>query len=135
MTTYIASGNVLFTSRLGEAKVKAALAQRLRVHAGKDVGVLVRTAAEMADVLAANPYREGHASYAYAIFLDAAPPPDAIARAMGRTGEELTLGKREIYARYPSGAGRSKLRVPAAKLGTARNMNTVAKLAELAAGL
>ena len=29
--------------------------------------------------------------------------------------------------------GMSKLKIPAAKLGTARNMNTVAKLAELAA--
>jgi hypothetical protein len=31
--------------------------------------------------------------------------------------------------------GRSKLRIPAAKAGTARNMNTIAKLAEMAAKL
>jgi uncharacterized protein (DUF1697 family) len=44
----------------------------------------------------------------------------------------MALGKREIYVHYPSGMGRSKLRIPAAVSGTARNMNTVAKLAELA---
>jgi uncharacterized protein (DUF1697 family) len=45
----------------------------------------------------------------------------------------MRLGKREIYVHYPSGMGRSKLRIPAAKAGTARNMNTVARLAEMAA--
>ena len=46
-------------------------------------------------------------------------------------GEEIRLGKREIYVHYPDGMGRSKLKIPAAKSGTARNMNTVAKLAEM----
>jgi uncharacterized protein (DUF1697 family) len=40
-------------------------------------------------------------------------------------------GKREIYIHYGSGMARSKLRIPAAAAGTARNMNTIAKLAEL----
>jgi len=44
----------------------------------------------------------------------------------------LALGRREIYVLYPSGMGRSKMRFPAGVVGTARNMNTVAKLAELA---
>jgi uncharacterized protein (DUF1697 family) len=44
----------------------------------------------------------------------------------------MQLGKKEIYVHYPSGMGRSKLKIPVAKAGTARNMNTVAKLAELA---
>jgi len=44
----------------------------------------------------------------------------------------MSLGDREIFVHYPSGMGRSKLKIPAAKTGTARNMNTVAKLAEMA---
>jgi uncharacterized protein (DUF1697 family) len=44
----------------------------------------------------------------------------------------VRLGKKEIFVHYPTGMGRSKLRIPAAKRGTARNMNTVAKLVELA---
>jgi uncharacterized protein (DUF1697 family) len=43
----------------------------------------------------------------------------------------MELGKREIYVHYPDGQGQSKLSIPAAVRGTARNMNTVAKLAEL----
>jgi len=49
----------------------------------------------------------------------------------GRQGEELRLGVREIYVHYGDGMARSKLRVPAASHGTARNMNTVAKLAAM----
>ncbi len=46
--------------------------------------------------------------------------------------EKMRLGKREIFVHYASGIGKSKLRIPAAKAGTMRNMNTIAKLAELA---
>jgi len=45
----------------------------------------------------------------------------------------MRLGIREIFVHYPGGMGRSKLKIPAARTGTARNMNTVAKLAGLAA--
>jgi uncharacterized protein (DUF1697 family) len=44
----------------------------------------------------------------------------------------VALGTREIYVHYGAGMGRSKLKIPAAKLGTSRNMNTVAKLSEWA---
>jgi uncharacterized protein (DUF1697 family) len=67
-----------------------------------------------------------------AIFLDEAPPKDAVSQAKNVADERMALGRREIYVHYPSGQGRSKLRIPAAAAGTARNMNTVAKLAELA---
>jgi uncharacterized protein (DUF1697 family) len=43
------------------------------------------------------------------------------------------MGAREICVHYPDGIGRSKLLIPAARDGTARNMNTVAKLASMAA--
>jgi uncharacterized protein (DUF1697 family) len=98
------------------------------------VGVVVRTAAEMAAVLKANPFPDAQPKFAYAIFLDRRPPRDALKHAVGQNDEEMRLGNREIFVHYPSGMGRSKLRIPAAKAGTARNMNTVAKLAELASG-
>jgi uncharacterized protein (DUF1697 family) len=56
-----------------------------------------------------------------------------MARAVDANGETMALGKREIFIHYPSGMGRSRLRIAAAKNDTARNMNTVARLAELAA--
>jgi uncharacterized protein (DUF1697 family) len=133
--TYIASGNVVFESSKSEAVVKADLEARLAAYAGKPVGVVVRTAAEMAAVRDANPFAGAPANRTVAIFLDAAPPADALAKAVGCKDERMALGLREIYVLYDEGMGTSKLRIPAAKAGTARNMNTVAKLAEMAAGL
>ncbi len=131
--TFIASGNVVFDSDLPEEMVKAELEHRLAAYAGKPVGVLVRTAAEMAAVRDANPFAGKPGNAVAAIFLDAAPPSDTLEHARGQTDEVMHPGVREIYVFYPSGQGRSKLKIPAAAAGTARNMNTVAKLAEMAA--
>ena len=133
--TYIASGNVVFESAAPEPKVKAALEQRLQAYAGAPIGVVVRTAAEMAAILKANPFPKAAPSQAVAIFLDKPPPRDALDHAVHVNDEKMALGKREIFVHYGSGIGRSKLRIPAAKTGTMRNMNTIAKLAELAAKL
>ena len=59
--TYIASGNVVFTSRKSEAAIKTALEKRLHAYAGAPVGVLVRSAAEMAQVSADNPFPKASA--------------------------------------------------------------------------
>ena len=133
--TFIASGNIIFGCRKSEAQVKAILEARLEDYAGKKMGVFVRTAAELAAVVANNPFPDAPANRTYAFFLDAPPPRDAIDHVAGRKDERIALGIREIYVHYGEGMGKSKLRIPAAVLGTARNMNTVAKLAELAAEL
>jgi uncharacterized protein (DUF1697 family) len=133
--TYIASGNVVFASGKSPAQVKATLEASLRTYAEKPVDVFVRTATEMAGVLAENPFPDARPNRTMAIFLDAPPPRDALDDIVGRNGEEIRLGRREIYVHYGDGMASSKLKIPAAKAGTARNMNTVAKLAELAAEL
>jgi uncharacterized protein (DUF1697 family) len=130
--TYIASGNVVFRTDRAEAEVKAAIEAGLQGYAGKPVGVLVRSAEEMAAVRDANPFPERAPNRTVAIFLDAAPPADALALATGLNGEEMRLGRREVYVHYGNGMADSKLRIPAAAAGTARNMNTIAKLAEMA---
>ena len=133
--TYIASGNVVFTSGKSEAAVKKALEARLEAYAGKPVGVLVRSAAEMQGVLNENPFPKAPANRVVAVFLDASPPKDTLAAVRGRKDEAISLGKREIYIHYGDGMAKSKLVVPAAKTGTARNMNTIATLAKMAADL
>ena len=133
--TYIASGNVVFMSKSSATRVKTDLEARLFDYADKRVGVVVRTASEMQGVLLANPFPKAPANHTYAIFLDEPPPSDALETALGVKDEKMRLGAREIYVYYGTGMGRSKLRIPAAKSGTARNMNTVAKLAEMAAKL
>jgi uncharacterized protein (DUF1697 family) len=132
--TYIASGNVVFESNVSEAAVKAKLEKCLASYAGKPVEVMVRTGQEMAAVLAANPFKSRAANSTVAIFLDERPPKDVLKTITGQGEEEVALGAREIYVYYGEGMGHSRLKIPAAKRGTARNMNTVAKLAEWASG-
>lgn len=131
--TYIASGNVVFGSRLKERRIKTLLEERLASHADRPVGVLIRTAEEMAAVLAANPFRTAPPNRTVAIFLDDPPPAGALNEVKGRKTEKLHLGVREIYVAYEDGIAGSKLVIPAARNGTARNMNTVAKLVAMAA--
>ena len=131
--TYIASGNVIFDTPKREGAVKAALEGALREYAGKQVGVMVRTAKEMQEVLDSNPFQKLEPNRTVACFLDDPPPKDALRTVTGAVAEQVRLGKREIYVYYGANMADSKLKIPAASAGTARNMNTVAKLAQLAA--
>jgi uncharacterized protein (DUF1697 family) len=130
--TFIASGNLVFASSASEPAVARLLEEKLKAHMRAEVPMLIRTGAEMAAVGQANPFANASGSKVAAIFLEKTPPKDALEKATGIVDEELALGTREIYVHYPSGMGRSKLRLPAAAGGTARNMNTVAKLAAMA---
>src|SRR3954466_15088633 len=103
--TYIASGNVVFSSRKSESAVKKALEAQLEAYAGKPVGVMVRTAAEMQAVLKANPFPKAPGNRTGAIFLDVKPPADTLAAVKGRNDEEIGLGAREIYLHYGNGMG------------------------------
>ena len=131
--TYIASGNVIFDSMNRESAVKEALEASLREYAGKHVGVLVRTAKEMQQVLASNPFEKLEPNRTVAYFLDSPPPVDTLRTVTGALNEQVRVGKREIYVYYGDNMARSKLKIPAANSGTARNMNTIAKLAKLVA--
>jgi uncharacterized protein (DUF1697 family) len=130
--TYIASGNVVFKADPDEAAVQAKLEAALQAYAGKPVGVAVRTGPEMAAVLAANPFGEAAPNRTVAIFLKTPPQADLLDKVTGQAREEIAIGVREVYVHYPDGQADTKLKIPAASSGTARNMNTVAKLAELA---
>ena len=130
--TYIASGNVLLSTDLAATDIKAELEQRLAGYAGKPVGVIVRSVNEMADIVASNPFRDQPPQNTLTIFLDEAPSREALEGATGQAGEQMRLGKREIFVFYPDGQGRSRLKIPASQTGTARNMNTVTKIVEMA---
>lgn len=129
--TYIASGNVAFTSNEPKRSVKAALEGTLQAYADKPVSVVVRNASELRAILDKNPFAGGDPKRILAILLDRKPAKDALAQATGQSDEEMSIGIREIYVYYKSGIGCSKLRIPAAKDGTARNMNTISKMVEL----
>ena len=70
-----------------------------------------------------------------ALFTGEKPTQAAIEAATGINGERIALGPRLIYICYGDGMADSKLKLPAMREGTARNMNSVGKMAELLAGM
>lgn len=125
---YIASGNLVFESERSAAEVKATLEQALARYAGSPVAVMVRSADELAAVLAANPFPDRAPNRTVAVFLDAPPAPDYREGLVAPDGEEVVAGVRELYIHYGAGMAQSRFKLPAAQAGTARNMNTVARL-------
>ena len=132
--TFIASGNLLFESNLSEGEVKAQLETRLADYAGKRVPVLVRSAAELAGIVAADPFPDAHGSRHMIFFYDAPPPPDLIAECRDVKGERLALGTRELFVDYGDGIRFTKLKIAGKQDRTGRNMNTVKTLAQLSEG-
>ena len=132
--TLIASGNLLFTSDIAEEELSRMLEQRLQAHMGREVRVMLRTAAEMEEVVRSNPFTDTAGNRVQAFFMEGSPPRDLLATVRNRAEDErVALGPREVFVAYgEKGIGKSRLRIPAAEAGTARNMNTVAKLAGLA---
>ena len=131
--THIASGNLLFLSGEPEEALRRKLEQELRTHMGKDVRVMLRTAKEMAKVVKANPFTDMPGNRVQVFFMNQAPPANLLANVRNQVDERIALSPREVFVAYGErGIGKSRLRIPAAEAGTARNMNTVAKLAELA---
>jgi uncharacterized protein (DUF1697 family) len=131
--TYIPSGNALFHSRLDEQSIRMNLEQPLADCAGKPVGLQVRTADEMADVLGDNPFSEEPGNRLVAIFLDLAHAATALDEVTDKKAERLALGRRKTQVHCGEGVADSRLRISATKAGTARNMDTVTKLSSLAA--
>lgn len=130
--THGASGNVVFESDASEEEVRAALLPRLEAHLGRPVGLTLRSADALKATLAELPFPGADPSRAVVIFLDDAPPPDALDAVTGGENEVVRQGPREFFVHYPDGMGRSRLRIPAAREGTARNINTLRRVVELA---
>jgi uncharacterized protein (DUF1697 family) len=141
--TYVQSGNVVFATK--ERNILK-LAKRIEDEFEKKFGfrsdAILRTAAEMEDVIARNPFagRDGLDPKKLAVtFLAADPGEEARVkvRSLQVEPEELWIDGRELYVYFPNGQGKTKF--PAAAIskllktpGTARNWNSVTKLLELA---
>lgn len=127
--TYIQSGNVVFETSLSPDVARENLAAALTESSGASTGVLVRDAAAMRQIVADLP---GQARQQRGRLLPARAPDAAeMAKVVAPGGERMVAHGRELYVHYPNGMGRSKLKLPAAREGTMRNMNTVKKLAAM----
>jgi uncharacterized protein (DUF1697 family) len=143
--TLLQSGNLVFASERTGAELEALLERECVGLLGFATEFIVRTADAWRRVLAANPYPDmarADPSHLVVMPLKAAPDPDAVTALQdGVIGREtLTAIGRELYITYPDGIGESRLTgaVIERRLGvrgTARNWNTVVKLAAMLDGI
>ena len=140
VATYINSGNAVLRSGLPREKVIAKVAEICARAFGFDKVIHAPTLAEWEALIAQNPFPDAVAvpKFLHAAVLEA-PPDEArveALRAHARAGERLAVVGKVAYIHTPGGFGTSKLAERFDKgIGvpnTARNWNTVLKLAELA---
>jgi len=131
--TYIQSGNVILQSRLSGEPVRTRLQKVLFNAKGKEIAVAVRSAVELESILSANPFSKANPSQVIVLLLNDPVQKESLRDIKIPGKEEVKAGLRELYIHYPEGMGKSKLKLPSVfKTGTARNLNTIAKLVELA---
>ncbi len=131
--TFIASGNLLFESAQDEKTAQHKIEKKLETFFGKRVPIFVRSAAEMTQLAANNPFGDDKPSRVMAHFIENQPSKAMLDAATGVNGERMALGPRAIYVSYGEGIGKTKLKLPAVREGSARNMNSVARIAAMLA--
>jgi uncharacterized protein (DUF1697 family) len=139
--TYVQSGNVVLTTNGAANGVPQAVAKVVKERFGIEIGVVVRTRAQLAAVVKRNPLAKvaSNPKLYHVTFLDKAPARAAVqkleAAAVG--GETVVRVGRELYSWHPDGMGRSKLGrlLSDKRLGvtaTSRNWATVMAVRALA---
>jgi len=139
--TYIQSGNALVDSSRPAREVATRVHALIKDEIGPDLGVVVRTAAQLRKVLEGNPFRDGHdqSRVFYALF--AKRPPAAkvkqlLAEDLGE--ESLAISGDVAYMYIPGLYGRNRLsnnflEKRLGVVGTMRNANTLRRLVEMSA--
>jgi uncharacterized protein (DUF1697 family) len=133
--TYIQSGNVVFKTRLSESKARAVLEKALTKKLGVPATVILRSCEQLEALVKANPFKTEPGNRVAVIFMNEGPSAKAVAAVVSPDGERLKLAAPDLFVHYPNGMGTSKLKLPFAKNATARNINTVAKLASMTRAL
>jgi uncharacterized protein (DUF1697 family) len=143
--THLQSGNVVLETGLSDETLAEAVTRLIAQRFGLDVPALARGRAELAAVVAANPYPEQalqDPKRLQVTFLSGEPEAEAVNELQAlaaETGELVAVDGRALYAWHPEGIQRSKLatRLTPKRLGvntvTARNWTTVTTLLEMAA--
>jgi uncharacterized protein (DUF1697 family) len=143
--TLLQSGNVVFQSEeTPRERLQTLLTEETERRLGVRSDYFVRTAEEWEAIIAANPFpQEAVDDPSHLLVVVAGAPPvakDVESVQAAITGPEvIKIGTEHLYIIFPEGIGRSKIdRTPGYnKLvvsGTARNWNTVMKIAALTRG-
>ena len=140
--TYIQSGNLVFGASGKAEALEARLEKAIEERFGLDVPVIVRTASQWADLVAANPFPEvaREAPNRLQLLVSKRPPDSGAAEKLmerARAGETVKAAGGALWFHFPEGVGTSKLTPAiidktAGSPSTSRNWRTVLKLQELA---
>ena len=140
VSTYVQSGNAVLTSKTNdESRIATDLEDELTGVFGFAVPVIVRSRADLAEVVAHNPFPDaaGDPTKLHVTFLGEPLDPARLGHLapVEFTPEEFATRKREVYLSLPNGLGRSKLAVAVEKAlrgsGTTRNWRTVTALLDM----
>jgi uncharacterized protein (DUF1697 family) len=144
VTTYIQSGNVLFTTdERDTGKLASDLEAAITGTFGIKSCVVVLAREDLAGILDRNPYpEEPNPKLVHVVFLGAQPPPDRLDRVKAAQSASAAKGSRDtvtaigpaVFLHTPDGFGTSELaQVVLRVLGTAtaRNWATATKLLSL----
>jgi len=142
VSTYIASGNVICDTPADHAAGCAQVRTLIHEAFGVDTPVILRTHDDLVRALGENPFPDAEADkMLHAMFLEGEPRPDAVETLTARLqpGERIALRGIDLWIDFGAGGVHSsKLTRPVLDralgvAGTARNLRTVQKLAELTA--
>jgi uncharacterized protein (DUF1697 family) len=140
VSTFIATGNLLFRSALARQKLLTLLREILDSY-GLDNEVILRSPKELQTVVSAAPFADAAAArpnHLLIVFYNDPIGKSAGEELLQREGpERIMIRRRELCIDYVDGVARSKLSAASmdkllAQSGTARNWNTVTRLIELA---
>ena len=141
VATYVQSGNVILKSRERPAQLAPAIEREIERALGLQVRVVLRTQAQLAKIVAGNPFTRDRQdpTNLYVTFLAERPDRERVRELEEQKfePERFRISGEEIFLLYPSGYGRSKVTnaLFEKQLGvaaTTRNWRTVTRLAELA---
>lgn len=135
--TLIQSGNAVFEAAGGAAALEATIRDAVSGRFGFAPEVFLRTAPEMAEAAEDHPFGGAEGKAVHVVFLRGLPVLDeARFAALAQPGDAWAVAPGRVTLFLPGGIGRSKLAERLVRMlpaHTARNLNTVAKLAEMAA--
>ncbi|MFS0854690.1 DUF1697 domain-containing protein [Microbacterium sp. 179-I 3D4 NHS] len=141
VSTYIASGNIVCDEPEDPAEACAEVRAVILRAFGVDTPVIHRSHGELLAALAAQPFVDPVEKLLHAMFLEAAPREGAVETLRERLvpGEDIALVGHDLWISYAE-AGVHATRLTKAVLdralgvaGTARNLRTTRRLAELTA--
>lgn len=139
--TLLASGNLVVESGMATAKLEAEIEAAMEKTFGLKIAAMVRTPDQWAKLIAACPFpreAEAHPSKALLMVMKDGVKDGAVdaLRGFARGEERVEEAGGALWLWHPDGIGSSKMAEKSAQvrltgMGTARNWNTVRKLAEM----